>query len=859
MKKFTFFLLILCLVLSKLLAKEVDPATAKRVAENFYKYSTNRNSVNLSLNHTEKNEENKPLFYVFSEQNNAGFVIVAGDDAAEPVLAYSYETNFNFATANPSVKYWLEGYKEEIRNAILLQFNPSKETQQKWDNYINNYFETGKTRGGVQPLCKAKWSQSPHENALCPPDPMSDSPNKRCVTGCPATAMAIIMKYHNHPSQGTGSSSYNHPKYGTLSVNYGNESYNFAEMTDTIKGPNNEIARLMYHSGVSCKMNYAPNESGSLVIKSYCNGDTTATCEYAYTNFFGYDKNTVRGVQKKDFTDANWKDLIKTELNNNRPIQYSGFGGGGHTFVCDGYDDNDKYHMNWGWGGMSDGFYALNALNPGAGGTGSGEGHYNNDQQACIGIKPAVKLLSSAPVFGLKLNSNITLSVPKITKNTPFNVTVNIGYAGSTAYTTNLSARIFTTDGELVDVIELKNNETFNDGANKSYTFSTNGIDIIQGKYTIGIYSNNSNDNNWTLIRKAGFINPLEVIVDGVPTNLVLNAAIKLPSTTIYEKANYTISVDLKNQTTKDFDGYVSADIFDKDGDYLDSITTPLKVSIKAGQTLSGVNFTKTNSTLSPGTYLVAIFESLDNNEYEILEGFTYENPIEMNILATPLLPDVYENNDNASNSYKLPVNFVGNTANVLTTGSNIHIPSDFDFYSLNLPSGYNYTITGRLHDAQGSGNSLTYSGNVTLAYILGALLTEMNKSITSPIDIKNGGNIVFKITPSYIGLTGSYLMDLTITREINTATNDLNNYSDLEISPNPANQFVTLSLKNNTIREAKITITNSVGQKVKSIENANFSTGKYALGLNDLVNGQYIVKITQGTTSFLQKLNISK
>ena len=404
-----FFLLLFTLLHFSAIAKEVPVEQARKVAQNYFSFVTERQSSNLKLAHTAKMADGKPSLFVFQNADAAGFIMVSGDDIAEPILGYSYESTFDMNTKNKAFLSWMEFYQNEIAYGISKNYMQPAEIKTKWNQYANNSFSGIDRAAGVLPLVKSKWGQDPDENAQCPLD---KTENKRCVTGCPATAVAMIMKFHKHPAQGIGNSSYNHEKYGTLSVNYADQTYNYADMPDSIAGPVAEIAKLMYHAGVAVEMGYTPDESGSFVIEAYCN-KKEATCEYAFKNYFGYDKTTVAGLQKKDFTDAVWLQKLKDELNAQRPMQYAGFGGGGHTWVCDGYDDNNKFHMNWGWRGQQDGFYALNALVPGSGGTGSGEGNYNNGQQAIIGIKPDI--LSTAPKFGLILNSGVTLN-PNVIK-----------------------------------------------------------------------------------------------------------------------------------------------------------------------------------------------------------------------------------------------------------------------------------------------------------------------------------------------------------------------------------------------------------------------------------------------------------
>ena len=154
--------------------------------------------------------------------------------------------------------------------------------------------------------------------------------------------MAQIMKFWNYPETGSGFHSYNHPAYGTLSANFGSTTYQWSLMPNVVSSSNSAVATLMYHCGVSVNMVYDIAAKG---------GSSAQTLDVAAAlkTYFGYS-STVEGKYRKDYTDAQWIDLLKTELNAGRPVQYAGTGSsGGHSFVCDGYNSNDFFHMNWGW------------------------------------------------------------------------------------------------------------------------------------------------------------------------------------------------------------------------------------------------------------------------------------------------------------------------------------------------------------------------------------------------------------------------------------------------------------------------------------------------------------------------------
>ncbi|HKC67765.1 MAG TPA: C10 family peptidase, partial [Bacteroidia bacterium] len=234
----------------------------------------------------------------------------------------------------------------------------------------------------VTPLVKTTWDQSPYYNAMCP-----GTGNNKAVTGCVATAMAQIMRFWNYPAHGTGSSSYCDctsggfsVQNGTLTANYGATTYSWTAMPLNVTSTNNAVATLMYQCGVSVDMDYSPSGSGAYVIAS----DNAICAQTSYTNYFSYDPTTIQGLSKSNYADAAWTTLLINELNIGRPLQYAGDDAsqGGHTWVCDGYDVSNNFHMNWGWSGQDNGYFTLTNL------TTTGGFNPIQNQQALIGIKP---------------------------------------------------------------------------------------------------------------------------------------------------------------------------------------------------------------------------------------------------------------------------------------------------------------------------------------------------------------------------------------------------------------------------------------------------------------------------------------
>ncbi len=380
-------------------AERVTPETARKVASTFL---TNNGAKSAQLTDLSK-EAGFPNLYIFTAEQ--GFVVMAADDCVQPILGYSLD-GFILAEDMPdNVRGWLQDYNDEIQFAIDNRMRATAKTAKQWKDLMNGNTKAGRATPVVAPLIQTQWNQNGGYyggtyvflfNNLCPPQP--NNPSRNCATGCVATAMAQIMKYHSYPQHGIGSHSYFWNNQ-TLSADFGSTNYNWSHMTNTY-GKNSTdtekeaVAKLMYHCGISVDMSYGSSSSAS-----------TAAVVEALKTYFNYSPDIVY-KSKGDYNNGDWSNMVKTELDEGRPLQYRGSTGtgGGHSFVCDGYDDSDYFHFNWGWAGSLDGYFLLNNLNTGANTqTGAGNGDYTNNQAAIFGIQPATIGEAAAPTLTANL------------------------------------------------------------------------------------------------------------------------------------------------------------------------------------------------------------------------------------------------------------------------------------------------------------------------------------------------------------------------------------------------------------------------------------------------------------------------
>ena len=369
--------------------------------------------------------------YVFNVDKDNGYVIVSNDDCAEPVLGYADKGSFDMQNIPENMLAWLQGYADEIAWAKR--------------HHIKNGSTIARRTGGVKsviaPLMETQWNQKAPYNNQCP---------SGCVTGCVATAMAQVMKYNQWP---TAAISKKIPAYSTdfnnknVNVELASDlpvvEFDWEKMQASYTGSEDDdqkaaVARLMYYCGCSVRMDYGSSSSA-----------TTSKAADALKEYFNYATTTV-SVNRSYYSYTNWIELLYHELEERRVVLYSGSStGGGHAFVVDGYQSEDyfhvnwgwggsSFHVNWGWGGSSDGHFKLSALTPsnqGAGGSSSTDG-YNYLQGAIVGIQKnggTGTVLNLAGEPNLTVNS-VTLSPSTVAVGETTQVTFNVTNNGTTTY-----------------------------------------------------------------------------------------------------------------------------------------------------------------------------------------------------------------------------------------------------------------------------------------------------------------------------------------------------------------------------------------------------------------------------------------
>ena len=418
------FLLVLLLALgySPLQAKRITQWQAQQQAYSFWGKQMPQKAKAKSRTATTASPSD--AYYVFNN-DAGGFVIIAGDDAVAPVLGYTSTGSFDAENLPDGLKDLLKSYERQI--AAL------------GDNYVANQTATRAAFTGEKLLKTAEWDQNVPFNKYTP---------SNYVTGCVATAGAIVMKHHGYPAKGTGSHSYTW-NGKTLTANF-EHTYDWTSMPAKYDGTNDAafdgVARLMADLGVAVEMQYNKDGSGA-----YIGNLVTALQKH-----FGYSKLSHL-MTIEDVGAEAWNGRLRDEIDANRPVLYAASDptGGGHAFVIDGYKD-ESFSVNWGWGGYCDGFYQIGALNPESAGKPMGD-KYNVGQSAVFGMEPSdgtekVSGMGFLTNVGRLKVLNMNIADVKMGQNGVI-FSAPIGNTGDQPFNGEVAVALMNAKGEMLEIV----------------------------------------------------------------------------------------------------------------------------------------------------------------------------------------------------------------------------------------------------------------------------------------------------------------------------------------------------------------------------------------------------------------------
>ena len=359
MKKFLVFSLMALALSGILQAKPIDVERAKALGVKFMNVNTSAKSAEAELIYTAVADNGMACFYVFAVHPK-GFVIVSADDRMRPILGYSTESNFS-AQLPDGLRTFFENYKSGFVQMVENDDVRAEEAVADWTRLAETgRLSDGKTNRGVGPLMTSVWNQTDLYNNMAPEDPASVY-SGHCKSGCVANAMSQIMRFWEWPRHGQGGHGYDantqYGNYGWQEANFEEATYRFELMPDFLDfaSPQAEVdavALLEFHAGVSVDMMYGANASGA-----YSDEVGPAMQEYfRYSSDWDFRN-------KPSNSSTQWENQLRSNLDGGMPLYYSSSGpDGSHAYVLDGYDDNNMFHLNWGWAGFDNGWYAIDGF-----------------------------------------------------------------------------------------------------------------------------------------------------------------------------------------------------------------------------------------------------------------------------------------------------------------------------------------------------------------------------------------------------------------------------------------------------------------------------------------------------------------
>ena len=633
-------MLLLMLCVACAVANPITQAQALQKAKAFLQKKGMATTANLNLVYQGKQlspqhgaPAKDPCYYVFNNGHNAGFIIMAGDDCAEEVLGYADSGTFDPKDIPDNMEAFLKGYVEEITAARAKNLSAN-----------DSEIEVEMTRKVVAPLIQTHWHQNDPYNQQCP-----TIGDELCVTGCVATALAQVMYYHKWPQgQTTAIPSYDNGKYPELDAT----TFNWDKMKPVYlnTGEDDEVAeaavaKLMHYCGQAVRMNYGTSASGA----------SPNYIPNALKNYFGYP-NEPSFIQRSSYTSTEWDELIYNELKYGRPVLYGAntSDGSGHQFICDGYDGHGLYHINWGWGGQSDGYFRLQVLRPTDQGTGgsSGYGGYSLGQDAIIGISATEIVNTEEPEEPIIINSGLETHELKVTSDMAIDYNPVNGFNSVEATYTFALARAETCidngiavcqDGQILQQNVLREKVTLD----KNYAFETSGNlfrdlgkDLADGTYQIVGISRVNGTEEWYINEKSDK-NYVEVVIsNGQATftnvKIIPPAVVHSINVTKVEQRfdlgeDFTqIRVYITNTGNADYSRYVSLyidktrkgseGIFIPVGgeDYIDFFFEPMSGTVKLQLTTYYTNNLYINEEFILSEYTAPTQPNVEIEEFEI-------------------------------------------------------------------------------------------------------------------------------------------------------------------------------------------------------------------------------------------------
>ncbi len=620
-------------------------------------------------------------FYIF-ETENGGFIIIAGEDCAHPVLAYGDKAfpgmsngeggGMKGRSVPENVRRWLEGYNYSIRAAVSDGYTTPQEVQAEWAALATG--AAVEATPVVEPLLQTTWNQNAEYlnwatyNYYTPVYVYTyEGVDYEChvPVGCVATAMAQVMNYWQWPKQGTGSHSYTHTEYGVQSADFGATSYDWAHMPSALNGETSTdteieaVAQLMYHCGVATNMNYGEKGSGTQTV-IYGKYDGYSPAEFAFASYFGY-ANTSESYSRSDFPDTeSWTSMLKEELDARRPIMYAGTGedpqAGGHSFVCCGYDSEDRFYFNFGWGGYYDGYYLCDAVKPSDSGTGgNGSSDYSYNQDVIVGLRPAANEAELSYDFALRLycdDDDHAVYAPQLDKDSlwylgeDLTATIVIANYDTLTYNSVVALQVIDEEGRVIATSESVNVNIEDFSYYETSITLKSGISLCPGQYHLQPVYRNAGG-GWSPIEARHYWNELAFTVYYWNNLFAYKSDATVKPNPLVEGAQGIVSINIANVRDTAISGIFYASLYSPDDEfvqdigYVDLSDSPLGSYYYQSFTFSGT------ITAAPGTYTLLL--SYYENGSRIVVGCDGGKAVtHVDVVSAEDAPDYYSLSVNA-------------------------------------------------------------------------------------------------------------------------------------------------------------------------------------------------------------------
>ena len=490
-------------------------------------------------------------YHVFNIGAGNGFVIVSGSDLTPDIIGYTDEGSFNPQSLPDNMKAWLQGYADQIEWVEKNGEPAASESVMRK--------APADVKAPIAALIDTKWDQNAPYNGLVP---------SGCVTGCVATAMAQAL-YYCYQQGFSAETTKDIASYddgnehivaacSATTFDWGNMELSYKGIDDATK--KTAVAKLMKYCGASVGMMYGSSSSAS-----------TMHIAEALNTYFGFD-HSLKNIYRNQFTTIEWENIIYQELVERRPVIYGGkSSGGGHAFICDGYDADGYFHINWGWGGSYNGYYLLAVVNPEKGGVGSGlsPDGYTMNQDAVIGIQTPTGNTTpeGAIVSCQQFDYTGTATVSKNQTGFQFDFTTHVKSELTFTHTFVFGVGVYDDEDHLVGTVH----EYTSDfecppswASDISYRIYLNLKSLTAGKtYTLKQMSRLSSSSDWDVCYGSdayyvqAVVDASNVTFTNVTPNYILTASDITLTTDGIVDTEQTVTAKIKNNSSDDYHGTI--------------------------------------------------------------------------------------------------------------------------------------------------------------------------------------------------------------------------------------------------------------------------------------------------------------